>query len=71
MNTQFVVFPAIIIAIAVGTGYLCAIVAGRAAITRGPPPKKWTIWAAFWGRPPCHFGAVTKGAYLTMPNVSL
>jgi hypothetical protein len=49
MNAQFVIFPTIVIAIAIGTGYLCANVARRMAPTRGQPPKKWMVWAAFWG----------------------
>jgi hypothetical protein len=43
------IFPAIIIVLAAGTGYLCAHVASRMALGRGRPPKKWAIWAAMWG----------------------
>ena len=39
----FYIFPAIIIALAGSTGYVCA---------NGRPPKKWAIWAAFWGPVP-------------------
>jgi hypothetical protein len=46
------IFPAIIIVLAAGTGYLCAQVAGRMALGRGRPAKKWAIWAAMWGPVP-------------------
>ena len=51
MNAYYI-FPAIIIAIAGSTGYLCARVASRMAVTRGRPAKKWAIWAAMWGPVP-------------------
>jgi len=51
MNAYYI-FPALIIAIATATGYLCANVARRMALSRGRPPKKWALWAAMWGPVP-------------------
>jgi hypothetical protein len=48
----YVIFTILIVAILGSGGYFCANVAGGMAHSHGRPPKKWAIWAAFWGRVP-------------------